>query len=91
MGRAARQWHHRRGNQTMERPMLKQTDLSRSLVALEQDTTLIAVIEMGQSSWLVAGTVPGLERNPLKKLSPGAPVLKTPGSVSTSFNSSSRD
>jgi transposase len=55
--------------------MLKQNDLSRSLVALEQDTTLIAVIEMGQSSWLVAGTVPGLERNPLKKLSPDHDAL----------------
>ena len=43
-------------------------DLSRSLVALEQDATLIAVIEMGQSSWLIAGIVPGLERQPLKKL-----------------------
>ena len=43
-------------------------DLSRSLVALEQDATLIAVIEMGQSSWLVAGVVPGMERQPLKKL-----------------------
>jgi hypothetical protein len=39
-------------------------DLSRSLVALEQDATLIAVIEMGQSSWLVAGVVPGIERQP---------------------------
>jgi transposase len=29
---------------------------------------LIAVVEMGQASWLVAGFVPGLERNPLKKL-----------------------
>jgi transposase len=54
----------------MERPMPKQNDLSRSLVALEQDATLIAVIEMGQSSWLVAGMVPGIERNPLKKLTP---------------------
>jgi transposase len=43
-------------------------DLSRSLVVLEQDATLIAVIEMGQSSWLVAGIVPGVERSPLKKL-----------------------
>src|SRR5207245_3172197 len=33
-----------------------------------QDSTLIAVIEMGQSSWLVAGIVPGIERQPLKKL-----------------------
>jgi len=43
-------------------------DLSRSLITLEQDATLIAVIEMGQSSWLVAGIVPGVERHPLKKL-----------------------
>ena len=43
-------------------------DLSRSLVILEQNATLIAVIEMGQSNWLVAGIVPGVERSPLKKL-----------------------
>src|ERR1700722_2679991 len=75
MGCAARQWHHRRGNQTMERAMPKQNDLSRSLITLEQDATVIAVIEMGQSSWLVAGIVPGLERNPLKKLSPDHDAL----------------
>jgi transposase len=46
----------------------KQNDLSRCVVALEQDATLIAAIEMGQSSWLVAGIVPGLDRYPLKKL-----------------------
>lgn len=50
--------------------MPKPNDLSRSLIALEQDATLIAVIEMGQSSWLVAGIVPGIERQPLKKLAP---------------------
>ena len=43
-------------------------DLSRSPAILEQAATLIAVIEMGQSSWLVAGMVPGVERSPLKKL-----------------------
>ena len=48
--------------------MSKQNDLSRCLVALEQDATLIAVVETGQSSWLVAGIVPGLDRYPLKKL-----------------------
>ena len=48
--------------------MPQPNDLSRSLVILEQDATLIAVIEMGQSSWLVAGIVPGVERSPLKKL-----------------------
>jgi len=48
--------------------MPQPNDLSRSLVVLEQDTTLITVIEMSQSSWLVAGIVPGIERQPLKKL-----------------------
>ena len=43
-------------------------DLSRSTTPLEQDGTVIAVIEMSQSSWLVGGIVPGLERHPLKKL-----------------------
>jgi len=52
----------------MEHPMPQPNDLSRSHTALEQDTTLIAVIEMSQTSWLVAGIVPGIERQPLKKL-----------------------
>lgn len=46
----------------------KPNDLSRSLVGLEADCTLIAVIEMSLSSWLVAGIVPAVERQPLKKL-----------------------
>src|SRR5690242_20043424 len=45
-------------------------DLSRSLVALDQDSTIIAVVEMSQSSWLVAGMLPGIERQPRKKLEP---------------------
>ena len=48
--------------------MPQANDLSRSLTPLCQDSTLIAVIEMSQSSWLVAGIVPGMERHPLKKL-----------------------
>jgi transposase len=43
-------------------------DARRSLTALEQDSTIIAVIEMSQSKWLVAGLVPSVEREPLKKL-----------------------
>jgi transposase len=43
-------------------------DASMSLTALEQDNTLIAVIEMSLSKWLVAAIVPGIERRPLKKL-----------------------
>ena len=48
--------------------MRQPNDLSRSLVALDQDSTIIAVIEMGQASWLVAGIVPGVNRHPLKKI-----------------------
>jgi transposase len=48
--------------------MANQNDLSRSLVAFEQDNTIIAAIEMSLNSWLVAGIVPGSERHPLKKL-----------------------
>src|SRR3974390_2050777 len=52
----------------MEHSMQKLNDFSRSRIALEPDGTLIAVIEMSLSSWLVAGIVPGVERQPLKKL-----------------------
>ena len=43
-------------------------DLSQSRIVLKQDSTLIAVVEMSLLSWLVAGIVPGVERQPLKKL-----------------------
>jgi len=49
--------------------MQKPHDNSKaSPTALEQDNTLIAVVELSLSSWLVAGMVPGVDRNPLKKL-----------------------
>src|SRR3712207_7477624 len=57
------------------RPMSQPNDLSRSLVPLRQDSTLVAVIELSQSSWLVAGIVPGLGRQPLKKLEPDQEAL----------------
>ena len=52
-----------------------QNDLSRSLVPLAHDSTLIAVIEMSQSSWLIAGSLPGVERQPLKKIAPDEDAL----------------
>jgi transposase len=55
--------------------MPQANDLSRCLVALEQDNTVIAVIELSQASWLVAGLVPGVERHPLKKLKPDEAAL----------------
>src|SRR5205809_3092391 len=50
--------------------MPQPNDLSRSLVALDQNSTIIAVVELSQSSWLVAGVLPGVERQPCKKLEP---------------------
>ena len=55
--------------------MTKVNELSRSLAALDQDTTLIAVVELSSKSWLVAAAVPGIERHPLKKLDPDASAL----------------
>src|ERR1700748_413656 len=50
--------------------MPQPNDLSRSLVALDHNSTIIAVVEMSQSSWLVGGVLPGIERQPRKKLEP---------------------
>src|SRR5258707_3434168 len=70
-------WGGRRGDGTIvavanrwSALMPQPNDLSRSLVALDQDNTIIAVVEMSQSSWLVAGMLPGIERQPRKKLEP---------------------
>ncbi len=51
----------------------KPNDLSRSLTTLDMHSSLIAVVEMSLSSWLVAGLVPGVERQPLKKLKKAPP------------------
>jgi transposase len=50
--------------------MPQPNDLRRSLVALDQNSTIIAVIELRQSSWLVAGMLPGIEHQPHKKQEP---------------------
>jgi transposase len=70
-------WGGRRGNGNFvagsnrwSAAMPQPNDLSRSLVALDQNSTIIAVIEMSQSTWLVAGLLPGIERQPRKKLEP---------------------
>jgi transposase len=54
---------------------MQRNDLSRSLVAFEQNSTIVAVVELSLTTWLVAGVVPGLERQPLKKLSADADKL----------------
>ena len=55
--------------------MPKPVDLSKSLAVLDQDSTLIVVIELSQSSWLAASRVPGVARDPLKKLNPEPELL----------------
>src|SRR5499433_3759683 len=43
-------------------------DLSRSLIPFDPNQTLTAVVELSKKTWLVAGIIPGIERQPLKKL-----------------------
>jgi len=45
-------------------------DLSRSLTPFDPNQTLIIVVELSKKSWVVAGIIPGVERQPLKKLAP---------------------
>ena len=45
-------------------------DALKSTIPFDQSRSLVAVIELSQGSWLVGGTVPGLQRRPLKKLEP---------------------
>jgi transposase len=75
-------WGGRRGdgtivaaNKPMEPAMPQANDLSRSLVALDQDSTLIVVIEMSQKSWLLGGILPAVQRHPLKKIATDHNVL----------------
>ena len=56
--------------------MQKHHDDSKAcLTAFVQDNTVIAVIEMSFASWLVAGMIPGVDREPLKKIAPDPELL----------------
>src|SRR3984893_7396782 len=50
-------------------------DSKACLTAFVQDSTLTAVIEMSLASWLVAGMIPGVKREPRKKIGPDPEVL----------------
>ena len=43
-------------------------DTRKSCFPFDQDSTLVAVIELSKNSWLIGGIVPGIERSPAKKL-----------------------
>jgi transposase len=55
--------------------MAQPNDLSRSVIPFCQESTLVVVVDLSQSGWLVAGIVPGIERHPLKKLDPDEELL----------------
>src|SRR5258708_39221783 len=69
-------WGRRRGCGTIvasktnrwSAPMQKD-DLSRSLVAFDQNSTLVAVVELSLKTWLAGGLFPGLTLQPLSKQS----------------------
>jgi transposase len=56
--------------------MQKHHDDSKAcLTTFLQDNTVMAVIEMSLANWLVAGMIPGVNREPLKKIAPDPAVL----------------
>ena len=55
--------------------MTQVDDLSRSVGAFDQNTSLTVVVEMSEASWLVMAMVPGVDRHPLKKLEPDPDAL----------------
>jgi transposase len=57
----------RKPKQQQKKPL---NDLSHSLTPFDPNHTLIAVIELSKENWLIAGIIPGVQRQPLKKLKP---------------------
>jgi transposase len=54
----------------MRKPKKQKTplnDLSRSLTPFNPNPKLIAVLELSKKGWLVAGIIPGVERQPMQK------------------------
>ena len=71
-----RLWHLHCPYELMEVcPVMQVNDLSRSLAGFDQVSTLVVVVEMSKASWLVSGVIPGVERQPLKKLEPDSTAL----------------
>src|SRR5262245_19946987 len=70
-------WHLRRCSLATDGAPPCRNSLTRASPSppLEQDSTIIAAIEMSQSKWLVASIVPGVERQPLKKLNADGEAL----------------
>ena len=65
-GEAAMLLHYRRDQQRWSFPMTHPFDVRKFDRPFDQNRTLVAVIELSQTSWLVGGMVPGLS-SPLTK------------------------
>ena len=61
--------------QPIDIPMTRVDDLSRSLAVFDQNTSPIVVVELSEASWLIVGLVPGVDRQPLKNLTPDPDAL----------------
>jgi transposase len=48
--------------------MKNRSDLNQSYAAFDQASTIVNVVELSSKSWLLAGMVPGVKRQPKKKL-----------------------
>ncbi|MGH6846786.1 MAG: hypothetical protein ACREC0_04905 [Methylocella sp.] len=55
--------------------MSKPNNLRRCHTTLDQNSSLIALVEKNQSSWLAAGIVSGISRQPATKLKPDQTAL----------------
>ena len=76
MGGRRRSWHLHRPHERMEvAPWPKSMISAEALTAFDPISTLVVVVEMSKASWLVSGVVPGIERQPLKKLELDATAL----------------
>src|SRR5208337_3798982 len=49
--------------------MKNRSDLNQSYAAFDQASTIVSVVELSSKNWLAAATVPGVKRQPRKKLS----------------------
>lgn len=58
---------------------MQQRDIGRSTAAFVPEKTLVVVVEMSRSAWLVAGLLPSVDRRPLRKLDPDENSLTPAG------------
>ncbi|RWO88314.1 hypothetical protein [Mesorhizobium sp.] len=75
MGRATKVWHP---SALLDLPSERGTRCRQSFEAsrpLNQDNTIVDVIEMSKGKWLIGALVPGVKRQPLKKIDADAPSL----------------